>query len=148
MIVTTMDGIAGRIIEETLGVVRGTSLWTRRVIKTNFGGIRNVAVTGVKELDLGLNEAKERANASMIGQARTMGANAVIGVRIDVVEMSNGVFCVNTTGTAVKTLLLPASVPSYETAAPKVDSDMEFDMDFDMSFLAARPSYQGSTLRH
>jgi uncharacterized protein YbjQ (UPF0145 family) len=148
MIVTTMDGIAGRITEETLGVVRGTSLWTRRVIKTSFGGIRNVAVTGVKELDVGLNEAKEQASASMIEQARAMGANAVIGVRIDVVEMSNGVFCVNTTGTAVKTLLLPASVPAYEMAPPKADADIEFDRDFDMSFLAARPSYQGSTLRH
>lgn len=148
MIVTTMDGVAGRITQETLGVVRGTSLWTRRVIKTSFGGIRNVAVTGVKELDQGLNEAKEQANAAMIEQARAMGANAIIGVRIDVVEMSNGVFCVNTTGTAVKTLLLPASVPAYEAAAPKADTDMDFDMDFDVSFLAARPSYQGSTLRH
>ncbi len=148
MIVTTMDGIAGRITQETLGVVRGTALWTRRVIKTSFGGIRNVAVTGVKELDLGLNEAKEQASASMIEQARAMGANAVIGVRIDVVEMSNGVFCVNTTGTAVKTLLLPASVPSYEAAAPKADSDLDFDMAFDMGHLAARPSFQGSTLRH
>ena len=148
MIVTTMDGIAGRITQETLGVVRGTSLWTRRVIKTSFGGIRNVAVTGVKELDLGLNEAKEQASASMIEQARKLGANAVIGVRIDVVEMSNGVFCVNTTGTAVKTLMLPASLPSFEAAAPKADTDFDFELDFDMSFLAARPSFQGSTLRH
>jgi uncharacterized protein YbjQ (UPF0145 family) len=144
MIVTTMDGIAGRMTQETLGVVRGTSLWTRRVIKTSFGGIRNVQVTGVKELDIGLNEAKEQASKTMIDQARAMGADSVIGVRIDVVEMSNGVFCVNTTGTAVKTLMLPASVPSYAAAAPDADTDFDFDMDF----LAARPAYEGSTLRH
>lgn len=156
MIVTTMDGIAGRITQETLGVVRGTSLWTRRVIKTSFGGIRNVSVTGVKELDLGLNEAKEQANASMIEQARAMGADSVIGVRIDVVEMSNGVFCVNTTGTAVKTMSLPASVPSYGTATPMTEADIDFDMhigadfekSFDMAFVPARPSFQGSVLRH
>ena len=58
MIVTTMDGIAGRITQETMGVVRGTQLWTRRVIKSSFGGIRNFEVTGLKDLDAGLNEAE------------------------------------------------------------------------------------------
>ena len=65
MIVTTMDGIAGRITQETMGVVRGTQLWTRRVIKSSFGGIRNFEVTGLKDLDAGLNEAKEQVQKAM-----------------------------------------------------------------------------------
>jgi uncharacterized protein YbjQ (UPF0145 family) len=144
MIVTTMDGIAGRMTQETLGVVRGTSLWTRRIVKTSFGGIRNLQVTGVKELDVGLSEAKEQAHKAMVEQATAMGADSVIGVKIDVAEMSNGVFCVNTTGTAVKTLALPASVPSFEMADPGSGMDAAYDM----SFLAARPAFEGSTLRH
>ena len=36
MIVTTMDGIAGRITQETVGVVRGTHLWSRRVITVSY----------------------------------------------------------------------------------------------------------------
>lgn len=144
MIVTTMDGIAGRITQETVGVVRGTHLWTKRVIKTSFGGIRNMQVTGVSDMDRGLTEAKELASKVMVEQARQMGADSVIGVRIDVVEMSNGVFCVNTSGTAVKTIALPISVPSFEMATPP----LETEMDFDMSFLLARPSFEGSTLRH
>jgi uncharacterized protein YbjQ (UPF0145 family) len=143
MIVTTMDGIAGRITQETMGLVRGTHLWTRRVIKSSFGGIRNFEVTGVQQMDQGLNDAKEQANKAMIDQAKALGGDAVIGVRIDVVEMSNGVFCVNATGTAVKTIPLPITVPAFE--ATPADAD---DMDFDMSFLAARPSFEGSTLRH
>lgn len=145
MIVTTMDGIAGRITQETMGVVRGTQLWTRRVIKSCFGGIRNFEVTGLKELDAGLAEAKELAQKLMADQARAMGADSIIGVRIDVVEMSSGVFCVNSTGTAVKTIALPASIPSFE-ATPPMETDM--DPDFDMSFYAARPAFEGSTLRH
>jgi len=144
MIVTTMDGIAGRMTQETLGVVRGTSLWTKRIIKTSFGGIRNLEVTGYKSLDAGLQEAKEQAHKAMIEQATAMGADSVIGVKIDVAEMSNGVFCVNTTGTAVKTVALPASVPSFEVADPGTGMDAAFDL----SFLAARPSFEGSTLRH
>ena len=143
MIVTTMDGIAGRITQETLGVVRGTSLWTRRIIKSSFGGIRNFEETGVKELDLGLNDAKEQASKTMVEQAMAMGADSVIGVRIDVTEMSNGVFCVNSTGTAVKTVTLPTAVPTF-TAAPEAEHAVEFAS----VMMAARPAYEGSTLRH
>lgn len=145
MIVTTMDGIAGRITQETMGVVRGTHLWTRRMMKSSFGGIRHVEVTGVQEMDKGLNEAKELAHKAMLDQAKAMGADAVIGVRIDVVEMSNGVFCVNTTGTAVKTLALPVTVPSFEAAAPLADED---EVDFGFIAALARPAFQGSQLRH
>ena len=149
MIVTTLDGIAGRMTQETLGVVRGTSLWTRRVMKSSFGGIRHMHVTGVKDLDLGLNEAKEQAHAAMVEQAKAMGGDSIIGVKIDVVEMSNGVFCVNATGTAVKTLALPASVPSFDVASPAASTDTDEEFDFDMSILlAARPSFEGSVLRH
>ncbi len=143
MIVTTMDGIAGRITQETVGVVRGTHLWTRRVVKSSFGGIRNFEVTGITDMDKGLAEAKDLAQKAMIAEAKTMGADAVIGVKIDVVEMSNGVFCVNTTGTAVRTIPLPTHLP-YADATPPLDTET----DFDMSFFAARPAYEGSTLRH
>lgn len=149
MIVTTLDGIAGRMTQETLGLVRGTSLWTRRVMKTSFGGIRHMQVTGVKDLDLGLNEAKEQAHQAMVNQALAMDGDSIIGVKIDVVEMSNGVFCVSATGTAVKTLSLPASVPSFDVASPAASTETDEDFDFDMSILmAARPSFEGSVLRH
>ncbi len=143
MIVTTMDGVAGRITEETLGVVRGTALWTRRVTKNSLGGIRQFQVTGLKDLDEGLNQAKESASNTMAEQARLLGADAIVGLRLDVIEMNNGVFCVNATGTAVKTVKLPQSVPVFGNS-PGTDTDA----DFDFGFLAARPSYIGSTLRH
>ena len=143
MIVTTMDGIAGRMTQETLGVVRGTSLWTRRLIKNSFGGIRNLQVTGVAQLDQGINQAREEASKLMLDQARTMGADSIVGVRIDVIEMSNGVFCVNATGTAVKTVVIPALIPA-DPAAPETDDAGVFNM----AFLAPRPSFEGSTLRH
>ncbi|MBI2719677.1 MAG: heavy metal-binding domain-containing protein [Rhizobiales bacterium] len=145
MIVTTTDGIAGRVTEEALGVVRGTAVWTRRVIKNSAGGIRQFQVTTLADLDRGLNEAKEAASRTLVAQAEKLGADAVVGLRLDVVEMSNGVFCVNAAGTAVKTVKLPQFVPVMPASpAP----DMEADMDFDMSFLAARPAYAGSLLRH
>jgi len=141
MIVTTMDGIAGSITEETLGVVRGTALWTRRTVKNFVGGIRQFQVHGLQELDHGLNAAKESATKAMEEHAKKLRADAVIGLRLEVIEMSGGVFCVNATGTAVMTVKLPQSVPAF-TAGPSEDFDL------DISFLAARPSFAGSSLRH
>jgi len=143
MIVTTTDGIAGRMIEDTLGLVRTTVLWARRVTKNSMGGIRQFQVNSLKDLDHGLSEAKEQASRSVADQAREKGADAIIGMRLEVVEMSNGVYCINATGTAVKTLNLPMSVPSY--APPPAP---EAEPDFDWSFLPARMIYQGSSLRH
>ena len=54
MKVTTLDGIAGHITEETLGVVRGTALWTRRIVKNSMGGIRQFQYHGLQDLDDGL----------------------------------------------------------------------------------------------
>ena len=144
MIVTTTDGIAGRITLETMGVVRGTALWTRRIVKNSMGGIRQFQQGGLADLDQGLNEAKEQAAKSLNAQALTLGADAIVGLRLDVVEMSNGVFCVNASGTAVKTVKLPQSVPVASEASPAAEDEDEFDM----SFPAARPSFEGSTLRH
>jgi len=141
MIVTTMDSIAGSITEETLGVVRGTALWTRRIVKNSMGGIRQFQVHGLQELDHGLNAAKESAAKAMEEHARKLRADAVVGLRLEVIEMSGGVFCVNATGTAVNTVKLPQSVPAF-TAAPFEDFDP------DISFLPARPSFAGSVLRH
>ena len=144
MIVTTMDGVAGRMTEETLGVVRGTALWTRRITKNSMGGIRQFQAIGLADLDQGLNEAKEAASQAVAGQAVKMGADAIVGLRIEVVEMSNGMFCVNVAGTAVKTVKLPRIVPAF-VAEQGGNEDAE---EFDMGFLAARSSYAGSTLRH
>lgn len=143
MLVTTLDGIAGRITEETMGVVRGTSLWTRRITKSCYGGIRHMHAHGLQDIDEGLKLAKEEANKAMTDQARQLGADAVVGLRIDVVEMSNGVFCVTCTGTAVKTVKLPQHLPSLSTAAPAAE-----DFAFDYAFMAGRPSSEGSALRH
>jgi uncharacterized protein YbjQ (UPF0145 family) len=141
MKVTTLDGIAGRITEETLGIVRGTAQWARRYNKFSHGGIRHFHASNCQRLDEGLNEAKERAIAEMIAGARKCGGDAIVGMRLDVIEMSSGVFCVNATGTAVKTAKLPQIVPAYPGALGQDGLDL-------MPYVTARPSFEGSALRH
>jgi len=135
-----MDGIAGRLTEETLGVVRGTAMWARRITKNSMGGIRQFNVNGLQDIDDGLSSAKEQASRAMEAQAAKLGADAILGLRLDVVEMSSGAFCVNVTGTAVKTAKLPQSIPAFASAVEEAGSAMPF--------LAARASFEGSSLRH
>ncbi len=153
MITTTLDGIAGRMTEETLGVVRGTAMWTRRITKNSMGGIRNMHADSMADFDEGLNAAKEQATRSLEAQAAKLGADAVVGLRLEVAEMSNGAFCISATGTAVKTAKLPQSVP-LPPPAPEADpfsqtaDDFAFDMDLGVALYATRASFEGSRMRH
>ena len=148
MIITTMDGVAGRMTETTLGAVRGTALWTKRIAKSCMGGIRHMQAFGLADLSLGLNEAKECASKELQHQARKLGADAVVGLRLEVIEMSNGVFCVNASGTAVRTVALPQSVPDFSMTGGGVDADDEALPLAAAPFVTVRPSCEGSLLRH
>ncbi len=141
MIVTTLEAVAGRVIEDTLGVLRGSGLWTRRITKFAYGGLRNLHATGLRELDEGLNQAKASATEQMHEQARNLGADAIIGVRLEVIEMSNGIYCVNACGTAVKLAKPPQVMPPFT-------GHVHAAIDPLIAYAGARPSAAGSDLRH
>lgn len=124
MKLTTMETVAGRINEETLGVVRGSSLWSKRITKYNNGGLRGLQYSSMTDMADGLNNAKEEAEKKAKEQARELGADSIIGLRLEVFEMSEGLFTAVATGTAVRTAALPAALPVFNAAAN--DDDMEF----------------------
>ena len=147
---TTLDGVAGHITEETLGVVRGTALWTQRLTKTSMGGIRHIHATTAQDLDQGLNVAKEQAQSFMREHAAKLGADAVVGFRLEMTELANGTYCVNAVGTAVRTVKLPdmVPVPPQVPASDPFSATME-EIDLGVAlYAAARASFEGSTLRH
>jgi uncharacterized protein YbjQ (UPF0145 family) len=124
MKLTTMETVAGRINEETLGVVRGSSLWSKRITKYNHGGLRGLQYSSMDDMAEGLNTAKEQAEKKAMAQARELGADSIIGLRLEVFEMSEGLFTAVATGTAVRTAALPAAMPAFNAAAN--DDDMDF----------------------
>jgi uncharacterized protein YbjQ (UPF0145 family) len=122
MKITTTETIAGRLVEDTLGVVRGTVLWSRRVMKYNHGGLRGLQYTTMDEMSDGLHEAKEKAEAKAKAQAKAMGADAIISMKVEVVELSDGVFTAVASGTAVQTCAMPAAMPMFGDAANDDDA--------------------------
>ena len=112
-----METIAGRVNEDTLGVVRGSALWSKRITKYSNGGLRGLQYTTMVELAEGLNSAKEEAEQKAQAQAKALGADSIIGLRLEVFEMTEGLFTAVATGTAVRTSELPKIMPSFAAAA-------------------------------
>ena len=99
---TTAFTIDGYRITENIGIVRGIIVRSRSIvgnvgakIQTLFGG----NITLYTEL---CERTRDDAFNQMILHAQQVGANAVIGVRYDATEISDGVTEVLCYGTAVK----------------------------------------------
>ena len=122
MKISTTETIAGRLVEETLGVVRGSILWSRRIMKFNHGGLRGLSYTSMDEMSEGLLLAKEGAEAKAIHQAKLLGADAIINLKLEMMELSDGMFQAVAMGTAVKTEALPRAITALPVAI-SVDSD-------------------------
>jgi len=101
IILSTMHTVPGREVKEVLGIVFGTTVRTRGVFGRFVSGIESL--TGGKgeayleELDKARNEALEE----MKTKAKQLGANAVLGVDIDLSEILEGFIMVTATGTAI-----------------------------------------------
>ena len=127
MKISTTETIAGRLVEETLGVVRGSILWSRRIMKFNHGGLRGLSYTTMDEMAEGLQQSREGAEAKAMHQARVLGADAIINIKLELMELTDGMFQAVATGTAVKTVALPQTVsPELPFAAEADNDDDEF----------------------
>lgn len=123
MKISTTETIAGRLVEETLGVVRGSILWSRRIMKFNHGGLRGLTYTTMDEMADGLQTAREGAEAKVMHQAKLLGADAIINVKLELMELTDGMFQAVATGTAVKTEALPQAVSPALPFSTSADND-------------------------
>ena len=101
MLVTTTNELAGRRVVQHLGLVRGITVRSRNVfgmigasLQALFGG-RISLYTGLAE------RAREEAYELMVEHAQQMGANAILAMRYDANEITDGITEVLAYGTAV-----------------------------------------------
>jgi len=99
--VTTTFGFEGLRVTRHLGVVRGITVRSRSVVG-NIGAAFQTLVGGNITIYTELCEtARQEAFQIMMQHAAEMGANAIIGMRYDANEVSQGVTEVLAYGTAV-----------------------------------------------
>ncbi len=141
MIVTTTNTLGDQDIVETLGMVRASTTWRRRIMKTYQGGIRSVKQNGMLDFDKALEEIKKEAMVEMTKSAKNAGATAVIGLNEQITEITAGVFMVTVMGTAVR------CQPKQDTATDFASANDNVE---DLFHLYDRPmaATGGSAYRH
>ena len=81
MIISTVNEIAGKEITEVLGLVRGNTIRARHVGKDIMAGFKNIVGGEITDYTKMLAESREQALDRMVADARSLGADAIIGIR-------------------------------------------------------------------
>jgi len=102
MIVTTTDAIPGRTIQDTLGLVRGNTVRSADASRDLTAWMKNLAGGEITEYTALMAESREQALDRMREEARRLGADAVVGVRIASCEIAEGAAEILVYGTAVR----------------------------------------------
>jgi len=105
MILTTTPTIQGKNIVEYKGVVHGEVIYGVNFLKDITAAVRNFIGGRSRHYEEELIMAREEAMNELSERARSMGANAVVGIDIDyeVLGADNGMLMVTASGTAVVT---------------------------------------------
>ena len=102
MITTTGNEVAGRTITGYIGVVRGIVVRSPSIGQGILGGLKQIVGGNIESYARVCEAAREEAFQRMIKHAEERGAEAIIGMRYDATEFSEGVTEVLAYGTAVK----------------------------------------------
>ena len=102
MIVTTGNEVQGRQITGYLGIVRGIVVRSPNIAQGMMGGFKQIFGGNIEEFAQVCESARIEAFQRMVQHALEIGADAVIGMRYDATEFSQGSTEVLSYGTAVK----------------------------------------------
>lgn len=99
---TTGYNFEGYIIEEYLGIVDGQAVLGTGVLSEIFANISDTFGTESNAFSKKMREAKKLAFDDMQKEALYKGANAIIGLDIDITTIGNNMIAVSANATAVK----------------------------------------------
>jgi uncharacterized protein YbjQ (UPF0145 family) len=100
--VTTTPTIEGRTISEYKGLVAGEVILGVNVFKDIAAGFRNIVGGRSGKYEEELRKGRDGAVAEMVELATQMGADAVVGVKIDYETVGGQMLMITASGTAVK----------------------------------------------
>jgi uncharacterized protein YbjQ (UPF0145 family) len=102
MIITSTEGIDGRRIVEYKGLVSSTAIHGINIGKDFMAAGRNLVGGRSKSYENELDQGQGEALAEIQKAAEDLGANAIVGVKIDIEALGQGnMLMVNMMGTAV-----------------------------------------------
>jgi uncharacterized protein YbjQ (UPF0145 family) len=104
VIVTTTPDIEGRQIGQYLGLVSGEAILGANVFRDFFASVRDVVGGRSGAYERVLKNARDQALDELADEAKSRGADAVVGVDLDyeVIGKDGSMLMVSASGTAVK----------------------------------------------
>lgn len=102
MIISTMNDLPGYQVDQVLGEVTGLTVRSRNIGAQLGAGFKAIVGGELKGLTKQLVQTREEAMARMVEEATTRGANAILAMRFDANEVSQGYQEVVAYGTAVR----------------------------------------------
>jgi uncharacterized protein YbjQ (UPF0145 family) len=102
LLVTTSDHIEGRTVVRTLGLVKGSTVRARHIGRDITAGLRGIVGGEVPEYTKLMAESREQALQRMMEEARSLGANAIVGTRFVTSMVMTGAAELLAYGTAVE----------------------------------------------
>ena len=102
MIISTLDQIPNQEISENLGIARGSTVRAKNIGRDIFAGFKNIVGGEMHEYTKLQADSREEAIQRMIDDANTLGADAVVGVRLATSMVTQGAAEILAYGTAVK----------------------------------------------
>jgi len=82
MIILTTDFVPGKTIVKTVGLVRGNTIRARNVGRDILAFFRNLVGGEIRDYTKMMAESREQALDRMVEEAESLGANAIINMRI------------------------------------------------------------------
>ncbi|WP_027409873.1 YbjQ family protein [Anoxybacteroides tepidamans] len=82
MILVTTDYIPGKQIKEYKGFVKGNTVQSKHIGKDFMAGLKTIVGGEIKGYTEMMEEARNIAIERMVEEARQMGANAIVGVKL------------------------------------------------------------------
>jgi len=100
---TTTPSIEGKAIAEYRGIVTGEAILGANIFRDFFAGIRDIVGGRSTAYERELQKARQIALQEVEDEARSLGANAVVGIDLDyeVVGQGGSMLMVSASGTAV-----------------------------------------------
>ena len=103
VLIVTTPQLEGRPIRLYLGLVHGETILGANLFRDLLASLRDLVGGRARAYESTLQRAREMAIEEMVRRARLLGADAVVGVRIDVevLGQAGGMLMACATGTAV-----------------------------------------------
>ncbi|KAA9009802.1 YbjQ family protein [Histidinibacterium aquaticum] len=102
MLVCTTEGVAGREVAETLGLVRGSTVRAKHLGTDIVASLKNLVGGEIAGYSSMLGGAREQAIDRMVEEARGLGADAVVGARLETSTVASNAAEIVAYGTAVR----------------------------------------------